>query len=421
MNVLMFTNYAPVQVQKMRGSVMVNEGWVYGLQRSLLQAEEITLHVMYPQSISREPILDEIGDRFIAYGYAHEARAFDDEAQIRAQIGRYPHLEKIDVAHIMGTEFSHSLAAYHALCDAGLGERTVVSVQGLVSFCAEHYDYGVPRKYCRGFSLQEIYNGFSSVKKRAAEFRRRGRFERQLLRECKNVIGRTNWDRRCTKSLNPDVRYYHNGENLRPSFYGEDRWSPRTCEAYSVFLSQATYPLKGLHHVLEVFPEIVKKYPEAKLYVAGKSPIHPRPWKRGSYARYLAALIKKGNLEEHIIFCGTLSEEEMRQRYLRSHVFLSASNIENSSNSIGEAMILGVPTVASNVGGTDSVVENGKSGLLYPLTEPYIMVREILDIFGDDAYALALSENAREHAGRLYDTEKNIRALIEIYQTVSGK
>ena len=60
-------------------------------------------------------------------------------------------------------------------------------------------------------------------------------------------------------------------------------------------------------------------------------------------------LIDKYDLFENIVFCGSLDENSMRDQYLRSHVFISASTIENSPNSVGEAMLLGVPVVTNVV------------------------------------------------------------------------
>lgn len=420
MNILMFTNYAPMSVQIRHGNVLVNEGWVYGLQQNLLGIKDIKLHVMYPQNIDKEPVFESVSDNFVTYGYYHNSNDYSDEENIKLQIKNYRYISDIDVIHIMGTEFFHSLAAFRAMNELGLNGRTVTSIQGLVSFCAKHYDYGVPKKYCCGLSIQEIYNGFSSIKKRKKVFEMRGVFETRLLSECKNVIGRTDWDKRCTKLINPDIQYYHNGEILRPSFYSGDCWNIADCEKYSIFVSQATYSLKGLHHVLSILPDIVKKYPETKLYVGGKSPINKSWWKCNSYANYLMSLIKRGKLEKNVVFCGVLTEEQMKERYLKSHVFLSPSNIENSSNSIGEAMILGVPIVASNVGGTDSVLENGKSGFLYPLTESYIMVQEILEIFGSNDLANYVSKNAVQYSSHLYDSNENIRTLLEIYRRLNN-
>ena len=56
-------------------------------------------------------------------------------------------------------------------------------------------------------------------------------------------------------------------------------------------------------------------------------------------------------LEDKVSFLGPLNAEQMKAEYLRSNVFLCPSSIENSPNSLGEAQMLGVPCVASYVGG----------------------------------------------------------------------
>ena len=55
----------------------------------------------------------------------------------------------------------------------------------------------------------------------------------------------------------------------------------------------------------------------------------------------------------------------MRQAYLEADVFLLPSQSENSPNSLGEAMLLGLPCVASNAGGIPDMLADGQEGLLY--------------------------------------------------------
>ena len=80
--------------------------------------------------------------------------------------------------------------------------------------------------------------------------------------------------------------------------------------------------------------------------------------------------------------------------------------------------MLGVPVVASNVGGTDSIVNDGVDGLLYPLTEPYIMAEEIMEIFSDFSFARNLSKNAIIQGDKLHNREKNISELLLIYKEI---
>ena len=93
---------------------------------------------------------------------------------------------------------------------------------------------------------------------------------------------------------------------------------------------------------------------------------------------------KEYGLEQHIRYLGTLNEQDMCRQYLKANVFVSASSIENSSNSLSEAMILGVPCIASDAGGTISLFQHEHDGFLYQADAPYLLAYYIDRIFSDD-------------------------------------
>ena len=108
----------------------------------------------------------------------------------------------------------------------------------------------------------------------------------------------------------------------------------------------------------------------------------------------------------------------MCERMLRSHVFVSASSIENSPNTLGEAMLLGVPCVSSDVGGAKTMLVHEQDGLLYQADAPYMLAHNIHRIFRDRALAEKFSQNAKAHAGVTHDQEKNLRAVLGAYHTI---
>ena len=133
---------------------------------------------------------------------------------------------------------------------------------------------------------------------------------------------------------------------------------------------------------------------------------------------YLQKLIKKHSLSDKITFLGALNETQMRDRLLKSNVFLLCSSIENSSNSLGEAMILGVPCVSSDVGGIKSLINHNSEGFIYPFDEPYMIPYYIDKIFSDTGLANTLSKNARAHALITHSKENNCERLKEIYDSL---
>ena len=166
---------------------------------------------------------------------------------------------------------------------------------------------------------------------------------------------------------------------------------------------------------------MVKQYPDATLAVPGRSFLSEN-WKErlhlGSYEIYLRNLVRQHNLAGRIFFLGDLSAEQMREAFLEANVFVMPSSIENSSNSLGEAMLLGMPCVASNVGGTKELMADGREGYLYQSTASYLLAYHIQQIFAMEKQAEMLGQAARSHAMRTHDPETNLKTLLEIYQSL---
>ena len=110
----------------------------------------------------------------------------------------------------------------------------------------------------------------------------------------------------------------------------------------------------------------------------------------------------------------------MKERMLKSHVFVLPSAIENSSNSLGEAMILGMPCVATNTGGTMDILEHRKEGYLYPYTEPAMCAEYISNFFENDNLCVSMGKEAQITAQRRHDPNKNVKNYIELYEKMIG-
>ena len=111
----------------------------------------------------------------------------------------------------------------------------------------------------------------------------------------------------------------------------------------------------------------------------------------------------------------------MCRQYLASSLYLLCSSIENSPNSLGEAMLLGMPCVAADMGGVSSMLEHGREGLLYPADDPAALAQAILSLLDDPARAAALGEAAHERAVRTHDPARNAADLLSIYETICGQ
>lgn len=322
-----------------------------------------------------------------------------------------------DIVHIFGTEYMQTLSMMKACAEHDLLDQTLVHIQGLVSVYTQNYCANIPKEQARKRTLRDILKreGILAGQK---SFQKRGKAEQEALQLAKHISGRTDWDRACTQQINPTAQYHFCNETLRPSFY-RNTWRLSECKKHSVFISQCSYPIKGLHLFLDAMPELIRRYPDLHVFTTGRSPMVKTlrgKLMQTSYARYLRKKILALGLEQHITFLGMLSEEEMCHQYTQAHVFLSPSSIENSPNSVGEAMLLGVPTVASHVGGTANMLKDAEEGFLYPFDEPYMIAYYIGKIFEDDALAQRLSASAKAHAQKTHSPEQNANTLLDIYK-----
>ena len=136
------------------------------------------------------------------------------------------------------------------------------------------------------------------------------------------------------------------------------------------------------------------------------------------YGKYIGSLIKKYQLQNSVEFTGFLTEENMIREYLNSHVFVSPSSIENGSNSVGEGQILGVPCVASYVGGVPNTVNHHETGLLYRFEEVEMLAQSIKRIFTDRALAERLSRNGIEIATARHHRKNNTDKMLSIYNSI---
>lgn len=396
------------------------EGWLSGLVARVRQDRpgDMTLGVCFP--VSGEAIQGET-DGIFWYGFPEDTgRPHLYGKGLEAALGRILEAFMPDIVHCFGTEYPHTLAMTRVY---NRPQRTLIGIQGLCFVYAEAYMAGLPEQVRRGMTVRDFLRQ-DTLTQQQRKYRERGRFEIEALRRSGHVTGRTDWDRQWAARVNPDAAYHFMNETLRESFYGPV-WNENACRPCSIFVSQGNYPIKGLHYLLEAMPRIKRHYPMAHLFVAGDeitraSTVKER-LKLSGYGRYLRELIRTHHLEKAVTFLGRLGEKEMLGRFLESHVFVSPSAIENSPNSVGEAMLLGMPVISSDVGGVHNMLLTGLEGILYPPGDVKALADWICYVFDrkNQVEIEEMGRSARLRALHTHDPETNYRRLLEIYHEIN--
>ena len=406
MKVLWITNVELPDVANSRGNNVVVGGWMHQTLNYIKNSIELYVAACVSEKY------DWIEINSVNYcGFTPEIDEIDFERII----------ESIDpdCIHIWGSEYNHSYYVTKAARNLSKIECTVLSIQGLVSVYAEHYYDGLPPELIHRRTLKEFF-GRRNIAQEKKMMELQGQTEISTFQMLENCIGRTDWDYACAKQMNPQIEYHFCGEILRESFY-VNRWKYEECDKEVIFFSQAHYPIKGLHIMLRALPIIKEYYPAVVLRIVGNNPQKKAIFKRSSYEKYICNLIHDNDLSNSIEWLGQLSENEMMLNYKKANVFVCSSSIENSSNSIGEAMLVGTPIVASDVGGIKSFMEHEKEGMLYHSTAVYMLADNVIRIFNSRSLAIQLGNNAHERAKKYHCIEDNLQRLIKIYNKLKCK
>ena len=335
--------------------------------------------------------------------------------------------EQPDLVHIWGTEFPQS----HALATAADPQKLLVTIQGSLEVIKDQARAGIPAHICRDNLLHKLLRklrkGGQSIDLQKKSFEARARLEVQTLRHARYIHGGSAWGNQVAQTIHPGCTTFDSNLILRDRFYQAQTWNYDDCEKHTIY-ALCTYPVRGFHKLLEAMPMVLARFPDAKIIAPGLG-LSRRPY-RGlrkalmdaapDYQWYLQGILDRYGLWDHAHFPSYLSEEQVQIQLRRAHVFVSPSAMENQSTALGEAMLLGVPSVASRVGAMEEMIDTGKDGFLYDFENTEALADGICRIFESRDLAEQFSREGRIHAARTYDREKNCRDLLNIYERIGG-
>jgi glycosyltransferase involved in cell wall biosynthesis len=168
---------------------------------------------------------------------------------------------------------------------------------------------------------------------------------------------------------------------------------------------------KGLPVTLRAFAVFLGQYPNATLTIAGEGPMREE----------LQAMARELKIERSVSFTGFISQEQLRDIYYRSHIFLHPSqtghdgNQEGIPNSMLEAMASGLPVFATRHGGIPEAIENGMSGVLVPERDHQALARALLNAAEDPVFLSQIARSGAEVVRKNFDLQTQAQRLEEIY------
>ncbi|MBQ9375583.1 MAG: glycosyltransferase family 4 protein [Ruminococcus sp.] len=413
MRILWIVNLVPLEVaKKVNISSVVLGGWVESMAAQLNKNDDITLAIACKTEKANEFNVEVNGVNYYSVGYDSSTKLDELESMCKYIVDDF----KPDIIQIEGTEFLHAKAMLNV--GNSLNIPTLVSMQGILN---GQYQYQCGQLQIDDMmfsrSIKNIFAAWILHLRKTRWFKPRLKAEYDIISTAKYVMGRTTWDRAHVYRINPDAKYYSCNRILRAPFYNK-HWDINNIERHSLYVGNGYFALKGVHYVIQALPELIREYPDIKLYVAGNKPFFDgdkRPFYKKGYGLYLEKLVDDLGVREHVIFTGPLSADEVADKLSKVHAYVLCSAIENSPNTLGEAMLIGTPSVSAYVGGASDMATDGFETLFYRNDDPALLAWNIKKIFDDDEFALEMSRKAHKRAEITHSEKINSDKLHNIY------
>ena len=206
------------------------------------------------------------------------------------------------------------------------------------------------------------------------------RWSRRVLRRAAAIVAPSPFLVKALASYDFNVRVIPNAVDISVYPYRHRaRLAPR------LFWMRTFHDVYNPEMAVRVFARVKQMEPRATLVMAGQDKGTLSDVKRLAHAM---------NVQEGIRFAGFLDSQSKIREAGAADIFLNTNRIDNSPVSVIEACALGLPVVATNVGGISDLLTHGETALLVPDDDDQAMAEAIVTLLRQPRLASRLSASA---------------------------
>ena len=313
---------------------------------------------------------------------------------------------KPDLIQVFGSEWCFGLLKEYT--DIPI----VIHIQG---FWPEYRNCSYPP----GFSkiddlLVKWYKPTSIVRKLMLDRKSKERAlrEERILRENVFYMGRTEWDKAITRLYNDKSFYFYCSEALRPAFTDEKmKWTYQKAESVTFVTVGGGHTLKGYDLVLKT-AQLLKQNTTLKFtwFLCGPTANDMKLFEKMTGIKYMNV---------SVVPLGKCTSDSVKDHLLTSTLYVHSSYIDNSPNSVCEAQYLGLPVIATNVGGTASLfAADYPADMLVPTNDPYYLADKIKEAVKNEQRLVEMSYSNYKISRERHSDKSIYNSLIKAYISV---
>ena len=162
-------------------------------------------------------------------------------------------------------------------------------------------------------------------------------------------------------------------------------------------------PWKGVDGIIKTLPKLIEKVGPVNFLVLGD----------GDEINNLKKIVAETKTEDRVHFLGRINHDDTLTYMAAADLFILNSNYEGLSHVLLEAIKMGVPVAASDVGGNPEVIDNNKNGLLFNYNNEEEILTAASKVLIDENYAKQLVVAANDKL-KIFNWPENIKATINL-------
>ncbi|MDD4607462.1 MAG: glycosyltransferase [Patescibacteria group bacterium] len=167
-------------------------------------------------------------------------------------------------------------------------------------------------------------------------------------------------------------------------------------------------PQKGQEFLIQAFQQVLKKYPQANLWIIGYGSLE------GKLKKQVADL----NLDPAVKFWG--GRMDIIEKLKQLDIFVLASEWEGLGIALIEAMASGLPVIGTRVGGIPELIQDGETGLLVKSQSVEELSQAIIKLLDQPELSFKLGQQASQVVKQNFDIQKMVKAYKKIYENFTS-
>jgi spore coat protein SA len=168
--------------------------------------------------------------------------------------------------------------------------------------------------------------------------------------------------------------------------------------------------IKGVHHILEAMPVLIKADPSIRLIIAGS------PSEDKEYSDHLRNLA--GNVKDHVVFTSFIPNDKIHELFQLSDLLLVPSAQNEAFGLVNlEAMSTGTPVIATNSGGMPEIIDHGKTGFLIDRSNVHEeLTKHVLELLSNPEKIQQMGQESVLRVRNYFTWQHSVERLLKLYR-----